>query len=394
MDMPTPPTTDIDLFTDETLTDPYPVYRYLRDLGPAVRLGRHDVWFIGRHDTVRAALADWQTWSSAEGVGLNPIINEAWKNALICVDPPVHTHMRTLITDRLGPRQLEGVQQTLVRRADQLAARITAQGEFDAVTDVAHDLPIGVIMDLIGWPDDVRPGLLDLAAGSFDACGPDNPRMRAALPRLEAMMAFIADTCDRGRLAEGGFGWTVAEAARRGEIPREAAIGMLAGYVVAAFDTTIAAIANGLVRFAENPAQWDRLCAEPALLPSAFNEIVRIDTPIQGFARVATRDVDLGDGVVVPAGARAFVSYGSASRDERRFPEPDRFDIGRRPLDHLGFGLGVHGCAGQSLARMEAHAVFSALSRRVRRFELLAPPERQLNNVIRCHARVRLRAHA
>lgn len=394
MDMPVRHASDIDLFSDEALADPYPLYRRLRDLGPAAWLQRHEVWFLGRHETVRGALGDWQTWSSAQGIGLNPVINEAWANALICVDPPLHTGMRKLITDRLGPRQLDGVQQTITRRAEALAERIAAQRDFDAVTEVAHDLPVGVIMDLIGWPEDVRGGLLELAAGSFDACGPDNPRMRAALPRLQAMMAFIAETCDAGRLAPGGFGWTIADAARRGEIPREAAIGLLAGYVVAAFDTTIAAIANGLFRFAENPAQWERLRADPSQMPSAFNEIVRIDTPIQSFARVATRDVHLGEGVVVPAGARALVCYASASRDERRFPDPDRFDIGRRPLDHLGFGLGVHGCAGQTLARLEAHAVFTALARHVRSLELLETPQRTLNNLIRCHARIRMRAHA
>lgn len=130
------------------------------------------------------------------------------------------------------------------------------------------------------------------------------------------------------------------------------------------------------------------------MLPSACNEIVRIDTPIQAFARVATRDVDLGDGVIVPAGARAIVSYASASRDERHFPDPDRFNITRRPLDHLGFSMGVHGCAGQALARLEAHAVFGALARRIERFELLEPPQRVLNNLIRCHARIRMRALA
>lgn len=392
MDMPVRHVSEIDLFSDEALADPYPLYQRLRDLGPAAWLSRHDLWFLGRHDVVRTALGDWQTWSSAGGIGLNPVINKAWKNALICVDPPLHTGMRQLIAERLGPRQLEGVRATLVQRAQALAERVAAAPEFDAVTDVAHELPVSVIMDLIGWPEEVRGGLLALAAGSFDACGPDNPRMRAALPRLQTMMDFIAETFDQGRLAPGGFGWTVAEAARRGEIPRVAAIGLLAGYVVAAFDTTIAAIANGLYRFAENPEQWARLREQPALMASAFNEIVRIDTPIQGFARVPTRDVDLGDGVVIPAGARTWVSYASASRDERRFPEPDRFDIGRRPLDHLGFGLGVHGCAGQGLARMEAHAVFGALAQHIESFELLAPPERALNNLIRCHASIRMRA--
>lgn len=265
MDMPVRHASDIDLFTDEALADPYPLYRELRDLGPAVWLRRHDVWFLGRYDVVRAALGDWQTWSSAKGIGLNPVINEAWKSALICVDPPVHTEMRKLFTDRLGPQQLKDVEDTIRRRADALAERIAGMSEFDAVKDVAHDLPVGVIMDLIGWPEDVRGGLLEMAAGSFDACGPDNARTRAALPRLEAMMAFIGETYDQGRLAPGGFGWTVTDAAKRGEIPREAAIGLLAGYVVAAFDTTIAAIANGLFRFAENPQQWARLRSRAAV---------------------------------------------------------------------------------------------------------------------------------
>lgn len=394
MDMPLRHSSDIDLFDDTALHDPYPLYRQLRDLGPAVWLRRHDLWFLGRYDTVRAVLGDWQTWSSAQGIGLNPVINEAWKNALICVDPPLHTGMRKLFTDRLGPRQIKDVEDAITRRADALAGRIAAAGKFDAVKDVAQDLPVGVIMDLIGWPEDVRPGLLDMAAGSFDACGPDNPRMQGALPRLQAMMDLIARTYDEDRLLPGGFGSTVAEAARRGEIPRDAAIGLLAGYVVAAFDTTISAISHGLLLFAQHPDQWQRLRADPGLMPAAFNEIVRIEAPIQGFSRVATRDVDLGEGVVIPAGARALVSYGSANRDERHFPDPDRFDIGRRPLDHLAFGLGVHGCAGQSLARLEAHAVFAALARHVTRFDVTGAPQRALNNINRGHAAIPMQAWA
>jgi cytochrome P450 len=283
------------------------------------------------------------------------------------------------------------VQDRITQRADALAARMAEMQEFDAVTDVAHDLPVGVIMDLIGWPHEVRDNLLEMAAGSFDACGPDNARMRAALPRLEAMMALVAHTYDENLLEPGGFGATVAEAAQRGEIPREAAIGLLAGYVVAAFDTTISAISHGLLLFAQNPAQWRRLREEPDLVGAAFNETVRMEAPIQGFSRLATRDVDLGDGVIVPAGARAIVSCGSANRDGRHFENPDRFDVDRRPLDHLGFGFGVHNCAGQHLARMEAQAVFSALARRVHGLALSGPPQRALNNISRGYARIPMR---
>jgi len=157
---------------------------------------------------------------------------------------------------------------------------------------------------------------------------------------------------------------------------------------VAAFDTTISAIGNLLYQFARHPDQWQRLRADPRLAAAAFNEGVRIEAPIQAFSRVATRDVDMGEGVVVPAGARAIVSYGSANHDERHFAAPDRFDIGRRPLDHLGFGLGVHGCAGQSLARLEGQAVLLALAGRVSRFELTGEPTRALNNINRGLARL------
>ena len=382
----------ISLFDDEALDDPYPLYRQLRAIGPAVWLLHYDVWFLGRWDVVRTALNDWETWSSASGVGLIPVINDAWKDALICVDPPRHTGMRKLFTDRLGPRQLQGVQACITQRAEALAERIAQMQDFDAVTDVAHDLPVGVIMDLIGWPQEVRGSLLEMAAGSFDACGPDNARMRAALPRLEAMMALVAHTYDENLLEPGGFGSTVADAAYRGEIPREAAIGLLAGYVVAAFDTTISAISHGLLLFAQNPAQWRRLREEPVLAAAAFNETVRLEAPLQGFSRVARRDVDLGEGVIVPAGARAILSCGSANRDGRHFEDPDRFNIERRPLDHLSFGFGVHSCAGQHLARMEAQAVFAALSRRIPRLELRGQPRRALNNVSRGYASIPMRA--
>lgn len=382
----------IDLFDDRSLENPYPLYRELRDIGPAVYLERHECWFIGRHQELRRALSDWRTYSSACGIGLNPIINTAWANALICVDPPVHTQMRALINERLSPRTLKPVEEIIDRRATELADRLVQCSQFDAVKDLAHELPINVIMDLIGWPENVRVSLLEMAQGSFDACGPENARMRAALPRLAAMMSLIADVYDAGTLTPGGFGSTIADAARRGEISRDAAIGLLAGYVVAAFDTTINGIASGVWLFATNPEQWDIVRADPSLVGRAFNEILRMETPIQNFSRVTTREVDLGNDLVLPAGARVIVSYASANRDERHFGEPDLFDIRRAQTDHLAFGFGNHGCAGQGLARLEAHAVFRALAARVGRFELLGTPLRQLNNITRGFIHVPIRA--
>lgn len=393
-DIPQAVRSDIDLFADPVLDNPYPTFKALRDLGPAAYLERHDVWFLGRHTQVRDALTDWQTFSSAQGIGLNPAINSAWANALICIDPPQHTELRKLITDRLGPRQLQPIADTIEHRAQQLAEQLIARDSFDAVADLAHDLPVNIIMDLIGWPEYVRPQLLELADGSFDPCGPENERMQAAMPQLEKIYTLVSAIYDANALTPGGFGSTVADAARRGEVSRETAIGMLLGYVVAAFDTTISAVASGVWLFANHPEQWDLLRADPSLTAQAFNEIVRMESPIQHFSRVATADVDLEEGVVIPAGARVVLSYASANRDERRFDDPDRFDITRKGKPHLAFGAGNHSCAGQNLARMEGHAVFKFLAQQVSRFELVGDPVRRLYNMTRSFSSLPVRAIA
>lgn len=385
------PATDVDLFGDAALADPYPVYTALREAGPAVYLARHDAWFLGRYAEVRQALTDWKTFSSAQGIGLNPVINAAWANALICVDPPQHTAMRKLITDRLGPTQIRAVEETIDRRAQQLVDQLATRGRFEAVRDLAYDLPIHVIMDLVGWPHAVRSEVLQLAEGGFDPCGPANAKMQASLPRLQRMMQLIESVYDAGTLIPGGFGSTIADAARRGEIPREVAIGMLAGYVVAAFDTTISAMASGIWLFARHPEQWDRVRADPDLVPKACQEIIRLESPIQMFSRMATRDVTMDDGTTIPAGARAIVCYASANRDERQFPDAVRFDAGRHPNGHLGFGMGNHACAGQSLARLELHAVFGALARRIVRFELDGEPRLAPHQITRSFAHVPVR---
>jgi cytochrome P450 len=353
------------------------------------------VWFLGRFQSVRAALGDWKTYSSGHGIGLNPEINKAWANALICIDPPAHTAMRKLITDRLGAAHLRHVEETIDRRATELAERLASGVVFDAVTDLAHDLPINVIMDLIGWPAAVRHQILELSDGAFDTCGPGNERMRSGMAQIETMMKLIAEVYDSGTLTPGGFGATIADSARRGEIPREAAIGLLAGYVVAAFDTTISGISSGIWLFANNPDQWDLVRADESLIPKAFGEILRLETPIQHFSRVTTCEVPLEGGFAIPGGSRVIVSYAAANRDERQFPDPDRFDVLRHNgATHLAFGAGNHACAGQSLAKLEAHAVLRALARRVRRFELSEAPSRRLYNMTRAFSRIPTRALA
>jgi cytochrome P450 len=386
------PTSSIDLYGDAVLLDPYSTYAKLRDLGSAVYLDKVAAYFIGRFQDVRSALTDWQTFSSAKGIGLNPIINDAWKEALICQDPPAHNERRKLFNEALGPKSIRPLEQTLQKRARYLTDHLLGLDSFDGMADFALDLPVNVVMDLIGWPDDVRPSLLKIADGAWNAAGPVGPRMEAGLSQLQQMMALLGEIYDNNRVVPGGYADQMIGAAKHGLIDRETAIGLLAGYIVAAFETTISAMASGIWLFATNPGEWQKLRENPVLALQAANEIVRIETPLQNFARYVTRDATLSDGSVIPANSWAIVSYASANRDEGQFCEPDQFRIDRKERQNLGFGHGLHGCAGQGLARMELVAVFAAMAERVHHFELAGEPERGLNNIARAFKSLPLRA--
>lgn len=382
------PHSDIDLFGDEVLGDPYPAYKTLRDMGAAVHLDKVGAYFIGRFEDVRRALNDWETFTSSKGIGLNPIINETWEEALICQDPPVHTERRKIMMEVLSPPALKPIADTIERRADHLVGRLIDMKSFDGLADFALDLPVNVVMDLIGWPDDVRPKLLALAEGSWNAAGPPNARMESGLGVLREMVGLVTEVYDNNRAIPGGFAAQLIDAAHRGDIARETAIGMLMGYIVAAFETTISAMAAGIWLYATFPDEWRKLRDNPKLAVSAANEIVRWESPLQNFGRWTTTAATLSDGVAIPAGRRVIVSYASANRDERQFADPDIFRIDRPEKLNLGYGQGPHACAGQGLARMELTAVFGALAKKVERIELAGEPERIRNNVARAFKKI------
>lgn len=373
---------DIDLFSDEVLNDPYPAYRELRDAGPITYLAQYDIHVLSRYQQVRDALADWETFSSAEGVGLNDIFNEALTGTIIASDPPHHDALRNVLSERLSPRALRDLRAGITRQVNEHIDGLVARGSFDAVTDLARVIPISIVMDLLGFPHEGRDGLLEWGEETFNAVGPPNERMHESLPKMQEMFEWLATTCTRDRMIPGGFATTIHEAADRNEIPQEAVVPLMAGYSIPALDTTVSALASAVQLFAANPAEWDAVRADLSLVPSAFNEVLRMESPVQLFTRVTHKEFTV-DGMSLPAGTRVLLLYGSANRDERQYPDPDRFDVRRGAVDHLTFGYGIHGCAGQGLARLEGHAVLTALAQRVERFEVTGAPSRKLNNCTR-----------
>ncbi|WP_109529335.1 cytochrome P450 [Nocardia aurea] len=375
--------TDIDLFSDEVLLDPFPHYKALRDAGPVVYLSKYDLYGLFRYDQVRWALDNWEIFSSAQGPALNPIANDAWKDSILAMDPPKHRHIRKVFDDALRPKFIRQVAGDIEQQAEDLVERLLERGEFDGVTDFARTLPVNIVMDLVGFPrDEGRDKILDWAVNSFNFAGPLGQRQTDSLPAAQAQLEYLITNARPENLLPDSFGKVVYDAAARGEITENEAVTMMIGYANAGLDTTINAVGSTLMLFAQNPDQWEAVRQDPKLIPSAFLEGIRLESPAQFFSRVTTRDVDV-DGTVIPKGARVVHSYGSANRDERHYPDPDRFDVRRNPVDTVAFDIGVHTCPGRTLASMEGHALFGALAKRVTTIELTGEPTLTPNSITR-----------
>lgn len=375
--------TDHDLYSDEALVNPYPLYAELRERGPAVWMTAHNAYVVTRYAECRDALRNWSVFSSAQGVMMNDPLNQMMAGQiLLCTDGERHGQLRATVAAPLTLKALANVRAEIDAEAERLVTRLVAQGTFDAVGELAHHLPVSIVSTLVGIPEAGRERMVEWGSAVFNAMGPLNPRTNDGFPLVGEMGAFLATECIREKLSPGGWAMGLYEAADRGDIDAGDPAMLMNDYMGPALDTTINATSSMIWLFANHPDQWTALRERPELASNAINEVLRIESVIQSFSRHTTEDHSFDD-VTIPAGSRVLISYGSANRDDRQFADPDRFDIQRSNAgEHLGLGYGSHSCPGGHLARMEMRALLDALIPRVERFELGAN-ERKLNNVIR-----------
>ncbi len=381
------PTSDADPFAHDVLEDPLPMHARLRETGPVVYLPRYDVYAFARYEQVHAALTNWQGFESGAGVGLSNFRHEKpWRppSLLLEADPPRHDAPRRVLSGIVGTRALHRLREQWAAAADDLVAQVLAGGdtELDAVPALAQAFPLRVFPDAVGLPPDGRENLLPYGDHAFNAFGPSNDLVAKGAPRVAELSGWVNARCARAELAPGGFGARIWEAADRGEITYEQAPLVVRSLLTAGVDTTVHGLGAVLYAFATHPAQWARLRENPRLARVAFDEAVRWESPVQTFFRTATTDVAITD-AVVPAGRKILMFLAAANRDPRHWADPDAFDLSRDPSGHVGFGMGIHQCVGQHVARLEAEALLTALARRVSTIELAGPTRRHHNNTLR-----------
>ncbi len=379
------PVTDIDPFSAEYLTDPYGFHAQLRELAPVVRLERYGAWACARYDEVRAVLSDPEEFVSGHGTGLADIRAEGnWRvpSLLLENDPPDHTRVRKALMGVLSPRNVRALRDLFTARAVLLVDEVLACGTFDAVADFAQRFPMHAVPDAVGLVTEGREKLLAYGRMVFDGMGPHNDIYRRVMADADETVSWITAQCRREALAPGGLGSQVYSAVDAGLLTEDEGALVVRSFLSAGVDTTVHALASTIYCLARNPGQWALLREDPALVRFAFEEALRIESPFQQFFRTTARDTALS-GVTLPAGEKVLVIPASANRDPRRWEEPERFDVRRKPVGHLAFGHGIHSCVGQVVARLEAEVLLTELVSRVRRIEPADEPRWGLSNTLR-----------
>jgi cytochrome P450 len=385
---------------------PHEAFRRLRDEEPVAWQEEHAVgewpagpgfWAVTRYADVRHVLAspgDFSSWLGAtqirdvEGDDLEFI-----RRMILNQDPPEHLRLRRLVTAAFANRRLERFREAVTRRAAEALDAVAGAGACDLPADVSDDFPLINLAELLGMPADDRHLLLRWVDRVIGYQDPEHGQLvrdehgRPVNPRSPAMLADMFEYADalaaekRRRPADDVM-TALVQARLDGEQLTPAELQMFFFLlVIAGSDTTRSAIPGGVHALATHPDEYERLRADPALLPSAIEEILRWHPPVLSFRRTATRDVELG-GRQVAGGDKVVVYHVSAHYDEREFADPFRFDVTREPNRHLAFGHGPHKCLGAHFARLQLDAFFGELLRRLPRVELDGPARRLTSNFI------------
>lgn len=379
------PSVDIDPFSDDFLTNPYPYHEKMRDAGELVWLESYGIWASARHETVRAGLNDWKSFISSAGVGLANFRTEKPfrpPSLILEADPPQHTRSRTVLARILSPRAMQQVREEFQKQADLLIDRLVEKGEIDAVKDLGEVYPLKVFPDAVGMTDSGRENLLLYGNMIFNAFGPRNHIFQEAVERYEPVREWVMHQCMREQLRPGGFGDQIYQAADAGEISFDEAPMLVRSFLSAGVDTTVNGIGNALFSLVTHPDQYAKLVQNPGLARQAFEEGLRFESAVQTFFRTVNQSLEFC-GMQMQENDKVLFFLGAANRDPRHWKNPDVYDIERKPVGHMAFGSGIHGCVGQAVARLEGELILSALAKRVKRIELNGEPVRRLNNTLR-----------
>lgn len=386
------------LGTEEGRQDPYLLYKALRDIAPLFRSELDGHWYASRYDDCKAILVEPRAGRGPGMVaryGQNPALAQRFvkrmKMTMLMQDPPEHTRLRGVVSRAFTPRRVAGLEERIGAMLDPILDEMAEAGEVDFMAVLAFRLPVSVIGELVGVPVEEREQFRDLVrrvnrASEFGATMAD---LEDADRAAEYQDAYFADLVARKRREpdDGLLSALIEIRDSGGPLSEEEMVGTGRLLFGAGFVTTTNLIGNGMVTFFRHPGEMARFWADPnGLAATAVDEILRYESVIQTNGRWVYEPIELGPvgrAEKIDAGQVVIPLIGGANRDPERFPQPERFDVGRRGEMPLTFGWGIHHCLGAPLARMEAQIVFTKLAERFARIEPAGPIPRFTTTFLR-----------
>jgi cytochrome P450 len=371
------------------LNDPYPTYKALRELAPVHSLPDGS-FFLTRYDDLTAVYHDATTWSSDKKVDFKPKFGDSplyehHTTSLVFNDPPVHTRVRKLLNPVFTPRALKALEPRIEALVDRLLDAAAQRGVIDVIDDLATAIPVQLIGDLLGVPLNERGPLRQWSLAILGALEPAlTPAqfelgVRSVADFKDYLTGLVARRQDDKTRDGREILSTLIEASDRGtansEVDRLSELELIHNCIFllnAGHETTTNLIGNSIDLLLRHPDARHDLAQNPQLVDTAIEEFLRMESSNQLGNRRAAKNTELS-GVPIPSGSYVHLGIGAANRDPAQFPDPDRLDIRRVPNRHLAFGLGIHACAGMSLARMEARVAIGKLVTRFTTIERAGP---------------------
>jgi cytochrome P450 len=383
---------EFDPFSTHLGANPYPLYRELREQGPVHHAMPSDIHCVTRYEDVRWVLGQPELFSSrametvfAKGRGthfkfklrnVKDVARFLWRirsslltfrraGSIITIDPPRHGELRSIVNRGFTPKQVAGwepwIREIVI---EELGDKLERADDFDAIRDLAIPLPTSVIMQILGIDKALRvdfKGWSDAIISGISGPGRHNPFELGILDSMGELMLFLSKTIKERRASPGDDLISLLVDPSKGHALNDPeAIQFIVLLLVAGNETTTNLIGNGINALYDHPDQLALLLEDPAHMAGFIEESLRFDPPIQIVFRRATRDSEIA-GVPISKGAYVAPMLASANRDDRKFPDGDRFDIQRDTAGHFGFGFGLHFCLGSALARLQARIAFEAI---------------------------------
>ena len=376
-------------FARDTQTNPFPVYRWLRDEAPVYHNAEVGFYALSRFDDVLQAHLDPKTYVSSHGVTIEGY--DQGQDLLITSDEPRHNWHRKLVSRLFTPRAIADLEPKVRAIAAEVLDGARDRGEIDIVAEFSTHLPMMVIAEMLGLPPETRADLRHtsdriLDRTEADELGNTTDDSQAAMIEMMTLLTEIVD--DKSKHLGDDIASMLLTARVTDDDGKEVALthaqvaSRLLEMTIAGHETTAKLIANGVVALTWYPDQRAELVADPSLIPTAVEEMLRWDPPSHYQGRWVEQDVTL-HGTTIPGGSRVILITGAANHDERAFPDPEYFDIHREIERHVGFGFGIHLCIGAALARLETRIAFEELLARYPNYEVRQPMVRAYSSNVR-----------